>query len=430
MSCPDGGGTVSSFSLYAEPILATASNTGAGTTITLNWSGGTATNSYTVYRNNVAVSPAVTGHSFTDPTGNDVVNYYRVISNLGERSNDVRGSTPLAAPVIQTTSTNTFGNTINYSSIPSALSYQIYRAASANGPFTLITSVATTTFTDRAWIAGATYYYVEAFGVASSGPSNTVEVTNNNPPVANSLYIALNSNIWRVDGTSGNSLLALFTGGEDGVITSGTLLNNLIYFVCADGQLSNLNPTNGTQSFLGASNDWVGNTAVTSAVIGGPLYLLQTLSGTGHLWQDDPSSGIFTELGTTNWPVTPPALVSLGTALYSTRNSTLYNISASNGASVQVGPNNAWPSPVLMSTANFLLYIISAGSLYQVDPNTGVATNTGSASWGSATAIGALNNSLYIINGDHLYRVTVTNGVSSSTDLGPGWTGGRAIVGY
>ncbi|MBW8863970.1 MAG: hypothetical protein JF609_03420, partial [Verrucomicrobia bacterium] len=82
---------------------------------------------------------------------------------------------PPAAPTNLTASAGNALVTLSWADAPSATSYNVKRALVSGGPYTTITNVATTTFTDTSVANGRTYYYV------ISAVNGTGESTNSTP---------------------------------------------------------------------------------------------------------------------------------------------------------------------------------------------------------------------------------------------------------
>ena len=93
----------------------------------------------------------------------------------------------LSPPVIQTAVTNYGKVTLTWSAVTGASSYNVKRATSIGGPFTTITNVTATTFTDTSVLNGTTYFYVVSTlnsGNVESQNSPAIETTIPLPPVA------------------------------------------------------------------------------------------------------------------------------------------------------------------------------------------------------------------------------------------------------
>ena len=85
-----------------------------------------------------------------------------------------------AAPTSLTATTNSSGVLLTWSASVNATNYNVERAMSSGGPYTIIGTTATTSFTDTNVLAGATYYYVvtasNAGGVSGNSPEVSVTI--------------------------------------------------------------------------------------------------------------------------------------------------------------------------------------------------------------------------------------------------------------
>ena len=199
---PDAGISTSA------PVAPTGLSIGgvAHQSVTLNWSGITNANFYTVYRstlfNNgggasnvlgtIVLANNVTNATYTDtsPTDGSIYSYVIAASSAGGTSinSDPAVAVPKPSPpatpppslfitsVISTNITATSTNlqqdvSFTWNAVPGAVGYAIYRATSASGPFTFIQSVSTTTFFDGGRATNQIYYYrvaaLNAAGVSS-----------------------------------------------------------------------------------------------------------------------------------------------------------------------------------------------------------------------------------------------------------------------
>lgn len=139
--------------------------------VSLTWNSVASITKYRVKRKTSAGSAYATLTEPTQPnyldTGlNGSTTYYYVVvavDLVGEStfSNEVI-VTP-GQPAVPTNLAATSGNqqvTLSWNTAANATSYKIKRSASQSGPFTLITTISGTTYTDLGLTNGATYYYV------------------------------------------------------------------------------------------------------------------------------------------------------------------------------------------------------------------------------------------------------------------------------
>lgn len=161
--------------------------------IKLEWPGGPNITSYTVSRASASGGPYtviqnnLTNNFFTDPSpAYEINNYYIVTAYNGNLasgiSNEVFASIPPEVPS-QPAITSANGQvTLTWKAAVGAKEYNIKRAVTMGGPYTVIGTVPATNYTDKALVNGVGYYYVissvgatkesensdEAFGAAGS----------------------------------------------------------------------------------------------------------------------------------------------------------------------------------------------------------------------------------------------------------------------
>ncbi|MEO7101622.1 MAG: fibronectin type III domain-containing protein [Luteolibacter sp.] len=147
--------------------------TGGNAQVALTWNISSGATSYNVKRATVNGGPystitSVTGAGFTDSSLANGTTYYYVVSASnagGESSNSAQASaTPQApAPSAPAGLAAAGGNTqvaLTWSASAGATSYNIKRATVNGGPYSTITSVTGTSFTNTGLANGTTYYYV------------------------------------------------------------------------------------------------------------------------------------------------------------------------------------------------------------------------------------------------------------------------------
>ncbi|MDE3100575.1 MAG: hypothetical protein KGJ88_13985, partial [Verrucomicrobiota bacterium] len=166
-----------------------AAPTGLGATagnaqVALSWTASSGATSYNVKRATVSGGPYTTianvsTTSYTDSSVTNGTTYYYVVSAVnsgGESANSSEASaTPSAptAPPAPTGLTATAGNAqvaLSWTASSGATSYNVKRATTSGGPYTTITNVSSTSYTDSSVINGTTYYYVVS-AVNSAGES-------------------------------------------------------------------------------------------------------------------------------------------------------------------------------------------------------------------------------------------------------------------
>lgn len=156
----------------------------------LTWKSSNYANDYTVYKslNGGAYSPIAfsTANKYTDSLSSPGLYSYYVKANWGNfetpATNTVsfRYGTLAAAPTVTRTSSSI---SLSWASVPTAVSYNIFRGTTAAGPFTLIDNTAATTYSNTTLIpaaypavAGQGYFYAvqPVFAGNSPGQSSAV----------------------------------------------------------------------------------------------------------------------------------------------------------------------------------------------------------------------------------------------------------------
>lgn len=127
----------------------------------------------------------VTGTSYTDSSAKGGQKYYYKVKSVNENdktssfSNVVSATCPMAQPKVKASNVLSTGKIkLSWSAVNGAAKYQIYRATSKDGEYTLMKTVTGTTYTNTSAKAGQTYFYkvraVSANG-AQSAFSNIVK---------------------------------------------------------------------------------------------------------------------------------------------------------------------------------------------------------------------------------------------------------------
>jgi len=118
------------------------------------------------------------------------------------------------APATPTGLTATAGNAavgLNWSAASDATSYNVKRATVSGGPYTTVTNVATTSYTDTGLVIGTTYYYVVAATNVYGVSSNSIEASAT-PIMKLAGAIIGSSGSW---GNSGNTITNAFDGNTN-----------------------------------------------------------------------------------------------------------------------------------------------------------------------------------------------------------------------
>ncbi|MEO7171441.1 fibronectin type III domain-containing protein, partial [Flavobacterium sp.] len=164
-------------------FAATGGNTQAG----LNWNASSGATSYNVKRATVSGGPYttvgnVTNTSFTNTGLTNGTTYYYVVSALGtggESANSAQTSaTPqVPAPPAPAGLVATGGNTqvaLTWNTASGATSYNVKRATVSGGPYSTITNITGTSFTNTGLTNGTIYYYViSALNGGGESPNST-----------------------------------------------------------------------------------------------------------------------------------------------------------------------------------------------------------------------------------------------------------------
>jgi len=176
-----GGGVNSSYSNVADAFTplqaptslgATAVNSGA---ISLQWTNhSTIASGVRIDRSSdggnsfsTVATVAANATTFSDIRVNNETSYtYEVLATAADGdvsapSNTTSATTPLAPPIGLTASVSSGTLILNWPAVPNAVTYKVYRSATATGTWTLLTSSPTTltTFTDSSPPTGVISYY-------------------------------------------------------------------------------------------------------------------------------------------------------------------------------------------------------------------------------------------------------------------------------
>jgi hypothetical protein len=120
-----------------------------------------------------------------DGTVYDTEDYYHLVRKVTGTGLTPPLPPPPSAPATLTVATNSSGQVVlNWSAVNTATNYFVERANSSGGPYTLIATTGSTTYTDGSALDGSTYYYVvvAANGSGSSPYSPEVSITLPIPP--------------------------------------------------------------------------------------------------------------------------------------------------------------------------------------------------------------------------------------------------------
>jgi rhamnogalacturonan endolyase len=293
---PSAGNSVSAPSTPAGLVVG-----GTGHhSVTLNWSASANASYYSVWRSTlvnsgggssnvlstIILNNSTTNATWTDtsPTDGGIYRYFVTATGPGGTSGASAPvvavplpSPPASLPASLTGNfTQTNAITLNWSPVSGAVGYAIYRATSANGPFTFLQSVTETTYTDYGVNTNTIYYY-RVVAVNGAGVSaNAADLVNSRQPAPASLSaIATNQQItltWTEStnatsytvkrGTSsGNETITVVTGYADTTYTNTGLANDTAYYyvvtATGTGGTSGNSPETSATPFGNTSGIWI-----------------------------------------------------------------------------------------------------------------------------------------------------------------------------
>jgi cellulose 1,4-beta-cellobiosidase len=167
--------------------MATAGNA----QVSLSWTASSGATSYNVKRATVSGGPyttVATGVTVTNYTNTGLTNgttYYYVVSavnSVGESANSAQvsatpstggGTVPTAPTGLSVTDDNNHA-VLSWSASTGAISYRVKRDTVSGGPYTVVASPTTSSYTDTAVVAGTTYYYVvSAVNAVGESPNSS-----------------------------------------------------------------------------------------------------------------------------------------------------------------------------------------------------------------------------------------------------------------
>ncbi len=286
----NAAGTGATTKIKVLPPVPTGLTAIAGnTTVALSWNPSIGSTCYNVKRATSASGPfailtGTTGTSYVDTTPADDVTYYYVVSatqGIAESANStVVSATPhdvgLPPAPSNFNATGQIGDVLlTWTASPNpAVKYQIQRATTSGGPYTIIQDLLdAATYTDQAVVNGTTYYYIIAEeGDTGTGP-NSPEVSatpdnyvQNGPDalVAHGGYGQIFLH-WKISASydSFNVKRGTTPGGPYTVIQSGitpnltaytdsAVINGVIYYYVVSGEVSGLESGNSPEASAAA----------------------------------------------------------------------------------------------------------------------------------------------------------------------------------
>ena len=163
--------------------------------VSLSWASSANATGYTVLRGTTAgsyvpVATGLVGTAYIDTTANNGTLYYYVVQADGASGNSPDSApvtaTPSAPPSTPSTPSATAGNgyvTLTWNITSGAQNYNVKRATTSGGPYTIIATTTTATYTDLTASNGTTYFYVVS-ALSATGVQSTDSPQASSMPVA------------------------------------------------------------------------------------------------------------------------------------------------------------------------------------------------------------------------------------------------------
>jgi hypothetical protein len=197
-----GGGQVTA-PVAPTGLAATAGNQ----QVSLAWNASSGATSYVVGRGTATGGPysTVSSPSTTSYTDSSVTNgttYYYVVAAVNSGGTSANSSqvsatpsAPATAPTTPTGLAATAGNqqvNLTWNASSGATSYNVGRGTTTGGPYTTVSSPATTSYTDSTVTNGTTYYYVVAAANSGGTSANSSQVSATPAAPATSIAATIN----------------------------------------------------------------------------------------------------------------------------------------------------------------------------------------------------------------------------------------------
>jgi hypothetical protein len=188
---------------------------------------------------------------------------------------------------------------------------------------------------------------------------------------------------------------------------------------------------NGGQCGTGATVLSANDRAATVALYPVPaeeLYIVRT----GTLFAADYTTGIGLDLNT-GWGQTE-GMASIGGYIYTVTAGSMYQINPNNNSAIFFSDYpSGWAGTEAMAASGNFLFVVQGGTLYSVNVNNGdVAPYSDYPNgWAGTEAMAAYGNYLFAVQGGTLYSVNLSNGdVAPYSDYPNGWAGTEAMAAY
>ncbi len=201
---------VSAIPLTGSPSAPTGLTATAGPArVDLTWTGSAGATSYNVKRSTSAAGPfatvgATASAAYTDATATNGTTYWYVVSAvnaLGESGNSASASATPQGPPAAPTNLVAIGGTVSvaltWTASANAASYRVGRATLSGGPYTLVASPTTASYTDTGATSNTvTYYYVvTAVGVGGESAASAEASTPLKPKTPTGLTRSLGNTV-------------------------------------------------------------------------------------------------------------------------------------------------------------------------------------------------------------------------------------------
>jgi len=323
--------------------------------VQITWNTVPGASTYTIVRSGVTIAVGVTGTSYTDSDilqGSSQYSYQVVAINQGGNSSPSAAfqiTTPVDAPTgLQVTATAN-NDALSWLSSNGAVSYNVLRSYTSGGPYTVIATVAQTSYTDlTATPQINAYYVVEAVNAAGTASGNSYE-----------LGVLTQLPVFQLTMAQPSLTLILGTGGSIGVsVTDGGNFSGAVSFT-ATGL-----PAGATASFSPTSS-------ATGTTLS--LFIPATVASGSYTITVTATPGNVTH-STTFTLIIPPAQTITFNAISSQPVGTTLPVTATSSAGLTV--SIASSTPTVCTVTGSSASLLAAGTCTLVASQAGNATNS------------------------------------------------------